>query len=125
MMNQNSLRSAREKFVPERSYSSVRLCPPSLDRKSLTHDGSGCVAVAHHLPNVPFMLVGTKEDLMNDEETLKLMKEKGRAAVTEDELRAAANEFGAFAAMICSSRSLHNVRQVFEAAIQRSAFTVK
>ncbi|KUF91923.1 hypothetical protein AM588_10004268 [Phytophthora nicotianae] len=43
--------------------------------------------IRHHAPGVPFILVGTKSDLRDDEETLEKLKEKKLAPITKEQDR--------------------------------------
>eukprot|EP01122_Echinamoeba_exundans_P016600 TRINITY_DN8465_c0_g1_i1.p1 TRINITY_DN8465_c0_g1~~TRINITY_DN8465_c0_g1_i1.p1 ORF type:complete len:129 (+),score=16.49 TRINITY_DN8465_c0_g1_i1:185-571(+) len=98
LVNRASLEAAQTKFVPE---------------------------IQHHMPHVPFLLVGTKDDLVNDEATLVSLKEKGSSIITLEELQAAAKQLGAIDAITCSAVTMHNVREVFQRAINRTVFTHK
>ena len=41
----------------------------------------------HHAPGVPFILVGTKSDLRDDEETLAKLREKKLAPISQEQVR--------------------------------------
>jgi cell division control protein 42 len=63
--------------------------------------------IKHHCPGTPFILVGTKRDLVGDD----------RAPVmTFEQAEAIANETGALAYMECSAKNLTGVDQIFELA---------
>lgn len=44
--------------------------------------------IQHHAPNVPFILVGTKLDLRDDDDVLSKLKGKGSAPVSSSAVRA-------------------------------------
>ncbi|XP_060567607.1 transforming protein RhoA-like [Ruditapes philippinarum] len=72
--------------------------------------------VKHFCPNVPIVLVGTKNDLRTDEATrLELAKTKQEVVKVEDG-RAMAARIGAFSYLECSARTNDGVREVFEEA---------
>lgn len=43
--------------------------------------------IRHHAPGVPFILVGTKLDLRDDEDTLEKLREKKLAPITTEQVR--------------------------------------
>lgn len=43
--------------------------------------------IRHHAPGVPFILVGTKSDLRDDEDTLEKLREKKLAPITKEDVR--------------------------------------
>lgn len=57
--------------------------------------------IRHHAPGVPFILVGTKLDLRDDEDTLEKLREKKLAPITTEQVR----EWMVYCRMICSLSS--------------------
>jgi len=73
--------------------------------------------LAHHAPEVPFLIVGTKSDLRGDETMLKSMEEKGKSLKTLDEYAAEAAKLGAQKYLECSSLKFTGLQEIFDAAI--------
>jgi GTPase SAR1 family protein len=61
------------------------------------------------------MLVGTKFDAAQEQAT---GHETGERPITEQELEAAAKEIGASGSVVCSALTQHQLRLVFETAVQ-------
>ena len=59
--------------------------------------------LAHFCPNVPIILVGTKIDLRDDEETIKQLKSRKQTAISYEEGVKMAKEIGASKYVECSS----------------------
>ena len=77
--------------------------------------------VKYFCPNVPFILVGNKKDLRNDENTKReLMK-----PVKPEEGRAMQDQIGAYAYLECSAKTKDGVREVFETATRAALQTKK
>ncbi|TMW66689.1 hypothetical protein Poli38472_014001 [Pythium oligandrum] len=74
--------------------------------------------INHHAPGVPFILVGTKLDLREDEETLEKLREKKTTAISAEEGEALKNELGAFKYLECSALTQKGLKQVFDEAIR-------
>jgi len=70
--------------------------------------------IKHHVPDAPFMLVGTKMDLRDDPEVLKKI---GSALSTDDGVRLAA-ELGARKYVECSALTQEGLKAVFDEAIR-------
>ena len=51
--------------------------------------------ITHHCPNIPFVLVGTKRDLRDDEDALERLKEKNLAPITQEQGKLKATEIKA------------------------------
>ena len=58
--------------------------------------------ISHHAPGVPFLLVGTKIDLRDDDDQIARLKEKGLEPISEAKGRALAAQLGAVAVRIGS-----------------------
>ncbi len=80
--------------------------------------------IAHHCPNVPFVLVGTKEDMRNDAHTLATLQNKGTRPITREQGQALAAELKAAAYMECSAKTQKGLKDVFDTAI-KSALAAK
>jgi Ras family protein A len=74
--------------------------------------------VRHFCPQVPFVLVGCKKDLRNDQTTINELKKMGQVPVSQAEAQATADKISAHAYIECSARTKENVREVFETATQ-------
>ena len=73
--------------------------------------------IKYHAPGVPIILVGTKEDLRDDEEYKKNMAAKGRKPLTTEEGEAVASAIGACYHTECSPLTQKGLKQVFDQAI--------
>jgi len=74
--------------------------------------------VKHHCPNTPFLLVGTKLDLRDDQETLTRLAEKKLAPVTYQQGADMARAIGAVKYVECSALNQTGLKAVFEEAIR-------
>jgi len=79
--------------------------------------------IGHHCPGKPYVLVGTKLDLRNDERFLKVMKEKGKTMVTEEQGQSMAQELRV-PYVECSSLTQQGLKLAFDTAI-RAALEVQ
>jgi Ras homolog gene family, member A len=73
-------------------------------------------------PAVPYLLIGCKKDLRNDQRTVELLKTTGQRFVTEEEGEAVAKKIGALAYMECSAETGDGVTEVFERAVRESKY---
>jgi len=73
--------------------------------------------LAHHAAGVPFLIVGTKADLREDDAQVQALKDKGKYK-TFDELQAAAQAMGAQKYLECSALKQTGLREVFDEAIR-------
>jgi len=69
-------------------------------------------------PETPFILVGTKTDLRNDEDTIKKLQEKGKEPITEKVGKKRAKEIKARLYLECSARDVSSVNEVLRQAIK-------
>jgi len=69
-------------------------------------------------PDTPFILIGTKIDLRNDEETIKKLQEKGKEPISEKMGKKRAKEIKARLYLECSARDVPSVNDVFRQAIK-------
>lgn len=78
--------------------------------------------VRHFCPGVPFVLVGCKKDLRNDQEIINKLKKHSppQKPVTKEEGAAVAEKIGAFAYIECSAKTKENMREVFETGTRAS-----
>lgn len=76
--------------------------------------------MAHFCENVPLILVCTKTDLREDQQTLSLMAAQGTAPISASEGERIAKEIGARRYMECSAKAGMGVGEVFDAAIRES-----
>merc|ERR1712129_468469 len=69
----------------------------------------------HHMPNTPFILVGTKSDLRNDTDTTN-----DADFVTLSEANILSTEIGARTYVECSAMTGDNVKNVFKQALEHA-----
>ena len=74
--------------------------------------------IQHHAPGVPFILVGTKADLRDDEETLERLREKRLAPVDDGRAHGLVNELGGHKYLECSALTQKGLKTVFDEAIR-------
>jgi len=74
--------------------------------------------IQHHAPGVPILLVGTKSDLRNDENTKNQLKQRQTAMVTVMNATNMAKEVGAVKYLECSALTQEGLKQVFDDAIR-------
>ena len=74
--------------------------------------------IQHHAPGVPFILVGTKSDLRDDEETLERLREKRLAPVEEGRAHGLIQELGGYKYLECSALTQKGLKTVFDEAIR-------
>lgn len=74
--------------------------------------------VSHHCPNTPIILVGTKEDLRKDRETIAELKEQKTAPITYPQGLVLAKKIGAVKYMECSALTQRGLKMVFDEAIR-------
>ncbi|XP_039268665.1 ras-related C3 botulinum toxin substrate 1-like [Styela clava] len=74
--------------------------------------------VSHHCPNTPLILVGTKLDLRDDEETILKLKEKRTAPITYQQALTMAKEIRAVKYLECSALTQKGLKAVFDEAIR-------
>ena len=74
--------------------------------------------VNHHCPGVPMMLVGTKLDLRDDQETIMRLAEKGLSPISFETGQKLAKEIKAVKYLECSALTQKNLKMVFDEAIR-------
>ena len=74
--------------------------------------------VSHHCPNTPIILVGTKLDLRDDEETTEKLKEKQLNPITYPQALHMQKDIGAVKYLECSALTQEGLETVFEEAVR-------
>jgi len=74
--------------------------------------------VAHHCPNTPVILVGTKLDLRDDKDTVDRLKEKRLAPITYPQGLVMAREINAVKYLECSALTQKGLKNVYDEAIR-------
>jgi len=69
-------------------------------------------------PDTPFILVGTKIDLRNDEDTIKKLQDKGKEPISVKVGKSRAKEIKARLYLECSAKDVASVNEVFRQAIK-------
>ena len=80
--------------------------------------------ITHHAPGVPFLLVGTKVDLRDDDEQVARLREKNLEPISEARGNQMANQIGAKRYLECSALTQKGLKNVFDEAI-RTVLTSK
>ncbi|KAH8813676.1 P-loop containing nucleoside triphosphate hydrolase protein [Flagelloscypha sp. PMI_526] len=75
--------------------------------------------VAHFCETTPLILVGTKTDLRNDDQTRKMLAAQGQTPVTAEQGRTVAKEIGA-KYIECSAKTGKGIQDVFNLALKES-----
>ena len=81
--------------------------------------------VAHHCPNTPIVLVGTKLDLRDDAATIERLKERRLAPIEWAKGEAMRREIAAMAYVECSALTQEGLKRVFDEAIRSVPITTK
>ena len=79
--------------------------------------------IKHFCPKVPIILVGNKNDLRDDDSTIRELGKMQQEPVKLEEGRSMAEKIDAFAYLECSAKRNTGVREVFDTAT-RAAFQV-
>jgi len=74
--------------------------------------------ISHHAPGVPFILVGTKIDLRDDDEQRARLREKNLEPISEARGAQLANQLGAQKYLECSALTQKGLKNVFDEAIR-------
>nr|VZI29306.1 unnamed protein product [Spirometra erinaceieuropaei] len=74
--------------------------------------------VRHHCPNTPIILVGTKLDLRDDQDTIEFLKSKQLAPITYPQGLALAKEIKSVRYLECSAMTQKGLKEVFDEAIR-------
>lgn len=74
--------------------------------------------INHHAPGVPIILVGTKADLRNDDDTIAQLRSKNLTMVSAAEGQSMADDIGAKGYLECSALTQEGLKNVFDEAIR-------
>lgn len=74
--------------------------------------------INHHAPNIPIILVGTKLDLKEDNDTVESLKQKRMAPVPYPEALKCQQDIGARKYIECSALTQRHLKLVFDEAIR-------
>jgi len=74
--------------------------------------------IQHHAPGVPFILVGTKLDLRDDQPTVTKLRSQGQHPITEAQGNELANQLRAYKYLECSALTQAGLKAVFDEAIR-------
>ena len=74
--------------------------------------------IQHYCKEVPILLVGTKLDLREDEETVAKLRTNQLTPITYPQGLSMANDVGAVKYLECSAKTNQGLQQVFESAIE-------
>jgi len=74
--------------------------------------------ISHHAPGVPFLLVGTKIDLRDDDEQVAQLRNKGHEPINEAKGNQLAASLGAQKYLECSALTQKGLKNVFDEAIR-------
>ena len=91
LVDQNSFENVKQKWIPE---------------------------LNQHCPDTLVILVGTKMDLRNDQETLRRLQEKNQKPITEEEGIERAKEMGCCAYFETSALTQQGLKEVFDSSIR-------
>lgn len=80
--------------------------------------------ISHHAPGVPIILVGTKADLREDQQTLAQLQQKGVQMVSAEQGHTMQKTISAIKYLECSALTQKGLKQVFDDAI-RAALSPK
>ncbi|KAF1755990.1 hypothetical protein GCK72_012443 [Caenorhabditis remanei] len=76
--------------------------------------------IKHFCPKVPFLLVGNKKDLRDDEETLRELEKKRQVPVKYEQGVEVAQRIGAVGYFECSAKRNEGVKEIFDVAVQET-----
>eukprot|EP01120_Amphizonella_sp_Union-15-10_P006389 TRINITY_DN2038_c0_g1_i2.p1 TRINITY_DN2038_c0_g1~~TRINITY_DN2038_c0_g1_i2.p1 ORF type:complete len:208 (-),score=34.83 TRINITY_DN2038_c0_g1_i2:82-663(-) len=76
----------------------------------------------HFCPEIPYLLVGTKTDLRNDQGTIDKLKASGSAPIVSAKGEELAKKIKAHKYMECSAKTEDNLKTVFDEAIKTVLF---
>ncbi|KAJ5074452.1 hypothetical protein M0811_01083 [Anaeramoeba ignava] len=74
--------------------------------------------INQYCPNAPFILVGTKLDLRDDQDTINSLEEKGLYPISYQLGYDLANEINAIEYIECSAKTQQNVGNLFDEAVK-------
>jgi len=88
--------------------------PPSFENVK----GKWLPEINHHAPNIPILLVGTKLDLREDQETIAKLRDRRMMPIQYSEAVQLAKEVGAVRYLECSALTQKGLKSVFDEAIR-------
>jgi Ras-related C3 botulinum toxin substrate 1 len=74
--------------------------------------------ISHHAPGVPIILVGTKLDKRDDQETINKLAQNRMSPITYAQGNSRAMEIGAYKYVECSALTQLGLKNVFDNAIR-------
>ena len=74
--------------------------------------------IKHHMPDAPFLLVGTKLDLRMSEEVVARLRAEGKQPLSTSDGQRLAQELGAIGYLECSALTQQGLKGVFDASIK-------
>jgi len=74
--------------------------------------------IQHHAPEVPFILVGTKLDLRNNQDAIKQLEAKRQVPVSKAQGESLCSELHGSKYLECSALTQEGLKQVFDEAIR-------
>ena len=77
--------------------------------------------IKNHCPNTPFILVGTKVDLRDDEATLDELAKKQEEMVSKEEGKRMAESLKAAKYLECSAKAQEGMKNLFDEAIRQTS----
>ena len=74
--------------------------------------------ICHHAPTTPFILVGTKMDLRDDDETIAQLRAKGWSPISQSAGQQKCAELKGFKYLECSALTQKGLKAVFDESIR-------
>jgi small GTP-binding protein len=74
--------------------------------------------ISHHCPGVPFILVGTKSDLRDDQAIIDELEKRSLSPISYDQGLKMTEEIGAHMYLECSALTQRGLKEVFDEAIR-------
>ena len=105
-------------------HTDVFIVAYSIESKSSFENvrGKWIPEIRHHCPNVPFILVGMKEDLRHDAEIIEELKQSNETIIPYEMGFRLAKTLGAAKFCECSALTKKGLKDVFDQAIYAGAF---
>ncbi|KHN74893.1 Ras-related C3 botulinum toxin substrate 1 [Toxocara canis] len=74
--------------------------------------------IRHNCPDAPILLIGTKLDLRDDPETLRVLSSEGKQPITKSQGQKVAKRIKAARYLECSALTQQGLKAVFEEAVR-------
>uniref|UniRef100_A0A1I7XXM7 Ras-related C3 botulinum toxin substrate 1 n=1 Tax=Steinernema glaseri TaxID=37863 RepID=A0A1I7XXM7_9BILA len=74
--------------------------------------------IRHHCPDAPILLIGTKQDLRDDSDTLRTLAAEGKAPITKSQGQKVASRIKAVKYLECSALTQQGLKAVFEESVR-------